>query len=338
MACHLLSASGMRPSFLWLLVVSGCGPGALEPEPALCPSSLGAEADRPGALVWTEAPTDLALRGPGFFALSDGTSLAFTRAGHFTLDAERRLTGPGDFRVQGFAPGATTLTDVSIPEVLESRATTTVWLAGNLHADADATLQPPGGWDFWMAFDLFDGAGGRLPLQLFFRRSGPANWEVHGHMDGARLAGGVGGVDFEVLWVTLDFDEQGRLWAANQDSWLELAGEGHSRRLTLDFSAFTQRDDLAGLERVAQDGFDRGQLQHFSIGANGALDAAYSNGRVMTLAHVATATFANPGGLTRAVGGLLLESATSGAPRLGTSGPVVSGALETPERGTNCGP
>ena len=55
-----------------------------------------------GSLQTTNRNTDLAIQGDGFFMVSDGTGLFFTRAGAFNLDANGDLveTVTG-FKVQG---------------------------------------------------------------------------------------------------------------------------------------------------------------------------------------------------------------------------------------------
>lgn len=47
-----------------------------------------------GRVNRTDNPMHLALSGPGFFAVRNGSEIAFTRAGAFTRDAEGRLVTP----------------------------------------------------------------------------------------------------------------------------------------------------------------------------------------------------------------------------------------------------
>ena len=90
---------------------------------------------------------DLAIQGPGFFILSDGTSRVYTRAGVFGLDSNNILVNPTTgLRVQGLMadasgeimPGA--LGDIYIDPalVVPAQPSTNVQLRGNLDSNSDA--------------------------------------------------------------------------------------------------------------------------------------------------------------------------------------------------------
>jgi flagellar basal-body rod protein FlgF len=78
---------------------------------------------RDGALSPTGRPLDLALDGEGFFVIETPAGDRFTRNGHFTLDAERRLVTEDGLTVKG----------VGGPIVLGARE-------GDLNVDADGTV------------------------------------------------------------------------------------------------------------------------------------------------------------------------------------------------------
>ena len=90
---------------------------------------------------------DIAIQGPGFFILSDGTSRVYTRAGVFGLDSENILVNPTTgLRVQGLMADATgnimpgALGDIFIDPalVVPAQASTAVQLRGNLDSNSDA--------------------------------------------------------------------------------------------------------------------------------------------------------------------------------------------------------
>jgi len=58
---------------------------------------------QPGAIRATGNPCDLAIEGDGFFVVQTPHGLAYTRAGNFRLDAERRLVTLGGHPVLGDA-------------------------------------------------------------------------------------------------------------------------------------------------------------------------------------------------------------------------------------------
>lgn len=108
-----------------------------------------------GNFQTTGKKTDLAIQGPGFFVLSDGTSRVYTRAGVFGLDSENQLVNPATgLRVQGLMADATgnivagPLDDIFIDPalVVPAQPSTTVQLMGNLDSASDAkgTVQQSG--------------------------------------------------------------------------------------------------------------------------------------------------------------------------------------------------
>jgi flagellar hook protein FlgE len=98
-----------------------------------------------GSLEMTGRPTDLAIRGNGFFVVNDGQRQLFTRSGAFSFNANGALVDAGTgFIVQGWMGDANgrvnatgSLSNIILPagQQVPPRATTTVGLAGNLNAD-----------------------------------------------------------------------------------------------------------------------------------------------------------------------------------------------------------
>jgi flagellar hook protein FlgE len=108
--------------------------------------------------------------------------------------------------------------------------------------------------------------------------------------------------------------------------------------LTLNFDNGSQRitaltDSRSTLAAVRQDGSAIGALQAFSIGEDGIVTGAFSNGLTRTLAQIALATFTNPEGLVDAGGNSYIAGPNSGlpvevAPQTFGSARIISGALE----------
>lgn len=87
---------GTHQAFSTLLVNNGRG-GANVPVPGLATVTDMRE----GALRTTGNKLDVAIRGAGFFEVSDKTGTYYTRQGNFTLDAEGRLVTPSGEVVSG---------------------------------------------------------------------------------------------------------------------------------------------------------------------------------------------------------------------------------------------
>jgi flagellar hook protein FlgE len=82
-----------------------------------------------------------------------------------------------------------------------------------------------------------------------------------------------------------------------------------------------------------QDGSPIGSLSSFSIGADGTITGAFTNGKTQTLGQVAVANFDNPNGLVDDGGNKFSEGPNSGvavisAPLSLGAGAIRSGALE----------
>jgi flagellar hook protein FlgE len=100
-----------------------------------------------GNFQTTGKKTDLAIQGPGFFVLSDGSSRVYTRAGVFGLDSENQLVNPSTgLHVQGLmadsagnivaGPLRNLFIDPAL--VVPAQPSTTVELMGNLDSASDA--------------------------------------------------------------------------------------------------------------------------------------------------------------------------------------------------------
>ncbi|MFN2449722.1 MAG: flagellar hook protein FlgE [Candidatus Baltobacteraceae bacterium] len=84
---------------------------------------------------------------------------------------------------------------------------------------------------------------------------------------------------------------------------------------------------------LSQNGYEAGILSNISIGQDGAISGAFTNGQSRTLGQVALATFQNEDGLHRVGGNQFQESPNSGLAQVGTGnqgrfGAIIAGSLE----------
>ena len=104
--------------------------------------------------------------------------------------------------------------------------------------------------------------------------------------------------------------------------------------IRLDFGTMTSlTSNDSELVMTSQDGSPMGTLQSFSIGADGSVTGAFSNGETSLLAQLAVATFDNPNGLVDNGGNQFTEGPNSGVAVISTpqtlgAGSIRSGALE----------
>jgi flagellar hook protein FlgE len=101
----------------------------------------------------------------------------------------------------------------------------------------------------------------------------------------------------------------------------------------LDFHNSTSLAGTATANVFAQNGYAAGILSNLTVGEDGTISGAFTNGQTATLGRVAVATFQNEGGLQRVGGSDFAATANSGLAQVGTAsvgryGSMVSGALE----------
>jgi len=102
----------------------------------------------------------------------------------------------------------------------------------------------------------------------------------------------------------------------------------------LDFHTATSLSGTATANVLAQNGYAAGILSNLTIGQDGTISGAFSNGQSTTLGRVAVATFQNEQGLQRIGGSDFGATANSGLAQVGTAsvgryGSIVAGSLES---------
>ena len=136
---------------------------------------------------------------------------------------------------------------------------------------------------------------------------------------------------------TLTFNSEGQL-ASTTGTTITVdrtgTGAGTPVVMNLDFSGTSSlASTSSSLVMSDQDGSPIGTLTSYSIGTDGTITGAFSNGLTRTLGQVALANFNNPDGLNNEGGNLFQAGANSGAAQITTpgsdsTGTVLSGSLE----------
>ena len=104
-------------------------------------------------------------------------------------------------------------------------------------------------------------------------------------------------------------------------------GQAQGQQVALDFSRMSQLQDGNTVSAVENDGHPTGTLTSFTVGTDGKIVGAYSNGVQEDIGQIALATFANPGGLLQVTQNLVAESANSGIPQVGVAGTGARGQI-----------
>lgn len=317
-----------------------------------------------GNISVSNAPTDVAINGRGFFRLDTNGAITYTRNGQFQLDKEGYIvTNNGLTRLTGYqvdSTGAITgamgalrldtadispkMTSLASPVVnLDSRSTVPTGAAfpATLTAVVPATTpptyqQPTADMYNWAtSTTIYDSLGNAHVAQMYFRKDAAAGtWNVYGIIDGGTYNSGA-----VLTFDQLVFDTSGQLTApagppigqgaAQTIGWDASLGVDVAQTLTLNFNSSTQFGSPFGVNSLTQDGYGAGRLSGFGIGKDGIVQGRYTNGQTKNMGQVALANFANPQGLQQLGNNQWAESPSSGQALVGAPGSANLGVLQS---------
>jgi flagellar hook protein FlgE len=92
---------------------------------------------------------------------------------------------------------------------------------------------------------------------------------------------------------------------------------------------FADQNVRVQVNTLLQNGYPAGELVGISVNDKGRLTGTYSNGRTVDIAEITLANFNGPDMLKRLDGGAFTVTEGSGPPFYGTTGQIVSNALES---------
>ncbi|MEN1941518.1 flagellar hook protein FlgE [Luteimonas sp. MJ246] len=295
-----------------------------------------------GNVDYTGKSLDMALSGQGFFTLSGGAGLSYSRAGNFGADREGFVVNPAGQRLQVFLPNAggngfdagrmgdlRLATGDSPP-----RATGQVDLGVNLPGNATApTAAPfdandPESYNHTTSVTVYDSLGAPHSQSMYFiKTANPNEWLVQTQIDGVDVGGPQ----------ALQYSDSGTLLSpANGEIALPAhapPGGAAPMAISLELDGSTQYGDRFGVSALVQDGHATGRLSSIEVSAEGVISARYSNGESSPLGQVALTDFANPQGLQPTGDNGWAETHASGQALRGPAGTaefglVQGGALE----------
>jgi flagellar hook protein FlgE len=303
-----------------------------------------------GNITTSNNPLDIAINGGGFYQMSHGGTITYSRNGQFQLDKSGFITNSNGDRLQGYSANAAgvlqsgSTTDLQINTAnIAPAATTTVKAVLNL----DATEKIPATTPF-VATDptsynnassatIFDSLGDKHLLQTYYVNTGTAGgasgteatWDVYSSLDGTPVAGA--GAAGQIG--TLTFTSAGAVdtTATTLPFTMALAvttGATTPVNVNLDFTGTTQYG-AAFAASVIPDGFTSGQLSGFSASPNGTIVGSYTNGQSATLGQISLANFTDPNGLQSLGDNEWAATATSGVAQVGVPGTETLGVLRS---------
>lgn len=287
-----------------------------------------------GALQATGKVSDLAIQGEGYFILTAGNQTFYSRDGSFDIGIDRKLVNPATgMYVMGWQAATDGTVDTTQPigtitiplgQQLDAQPSTAIAAQGNLDAGA------ANGDTYTAQVTIVDSLGAQHDLTLTFTKTGNNTWSwaYSTTESGVTITNGTG---------TIQFDPQGHVQTVTPSGDLTIAYTSGAANTVIpnggDFSLMTQLQSPSNAAAVGN-GATAGALTSFSVTDTGQIVGVYSNGSSKVLGQIATATFANPGGLQKMGQNLWNMSPNSGnavidTPGANGHGTVASGYLES---------
>jgi flagellar hook protein FlgE len=300
-----------------------------------------------GALEMTGRSTDLAIQGNGYFMLTNGRDVHYSRDGAFGLDSSGFLVHRGTgWKVLGWMADAGGRIDTNQPinanSVLQFpvgsqaavRQTSVVEYTGNLNANAPSTQT------YAATVRVYDALGGAHDVTITFtnRQTPPLGTPPTGAVSSWDWSATVGGTpvgDFTTGTNTrLYFNGQGEIiGTTTQQITITPTNGAPPFTVNLDLSQLTSLAAESIVQPIYQDGFPPGTLQEFTIGIDGTIQGVFSNGLSRPMGRIALSLFANPAGLFRLGNNMWRVTDNSGLPQVGAPttgglGEINAGYLE----------
>ncbi len=305
-----------------------------------------------GLLQQASSPTDLAVSGNGFFAVSANQSGSgaplYTRAGNFSPNSAGYLTNGAGYYLMGWPIGANGA--VNTGNVLSTlnlngltsppAATQNGSLVGNLNSgDAAVTGYTAGSMtggtttpSFSTTVNFTDSKGGTQQATIDFCNTGNNTWAYEISYSPASNLGGTGSGPTMVDNGTMTFNSDGSLQSiadvtsagSTVEVKLPFTNGLTPQDMTLNFGSQTANGgtgtdgftDYASNDVLTSSKFDgeaAGTLSGVTIGKDGTVTATFSNGQTKNVFQIPLATFSNANGLAPTSGDAWLASSASGS-------------------------
>ncbi|MSQ03740.1 MAG: flagellar hook protein FlgE [Myxococcales bacterium] len=201
---------------------------------------------------------------------------------------------------------------------------------------------------FTSSTTIYDSRGVGHDVTVLYERSGANDWSWRAVVDASEAYDSTGtqfstdtGYGFEVASGTLTFDTDGVLTGSTQTDTATATiwnfGGTDTPSIFFDFgldSTGVETDGVvsmsgeeSALTAIAQDGTMSGQLTGISVGTDGTLTGAYSNGEAVEIGRVGLASFQAPQGLERVGGALFRATPDAGQAAVGMAGTGGRGSI-----------
>ena len=287
-----------------------------------------------GSTQNTGRATDFMISGDGFFVTRAGNENLYTRAGSFDYDGAGNLVTPDGGQLQGWmavdgrvdANGPVGALSIPFGQVMAPTPTREGTISGNLSTSSVAAAVGPPPVEATAVqtqVTAYDSLGTAHQIALTFTKTGATTWSVAASENGAAIG----------TAQTLNFSASTGLATGDTNFELGVTGANWPGAVNIDLSGMTQFGGKTALTPSGVDGNAMGTLQSIALSGDGTIMGVYSNSLREPIGKLALATFANPGGLSKAGNTSYRVGDNSGQPIVGEAGTggrgsLTAGALE----------
>ncbi len=305
-----------------------------------------------GLIMGSTSKTDLAIRGNGFFVVTDaGGTPYMTRAGAFVKNGSQELVNSAGFYLMGYpiqngdptvvANSLDGLERINLANVAyEANPTVSGTLKGVL--DSNATVIAPGTlpsdnvagstYSSKASIVSYDNLGNKTFLDVYMAKTGtaPDTWQAVVFDQAGATAGGFPYAVGPLANVALAFGPTGQLTTAPANFTVAIPGGATA---TIDFSQVSQVATGETALELAVDGNPPSAVESVDIANDGTVYAVFENGARRATYRIPLATVPSPDQLTPQSGNVYSVNNMSGDvivgfPESGSFGSIRSGALE----------
>jgi len=304
-----------------------------------------------GALTQTNSTTDMAIRGNGFFVVSDGAGGTFlTRAGSFVPDSSGRLVNSAGYYLMGFPAGPTApttsatnaLSSMSIVQIRNDRLYANPTTSGVLSANlpSSATIVPAANlpstntagaqFSAKTSLTVYDNLGKPVVLDVYYAKTGANTWEMTMYDASGATSGGFPYASGPVATQTLTFNPANGSILSGSPLTLQIPGGASA---TIDMSNSTQLGAPFVVNNATVNGNAAGAIRQVQISSDGKLSYQLDNGQMVPAYLIGLGNVAAPTELSSHSGNVYAATGDSGpisvgAPGVGGFGDIASSTLE----------
>ncbi len=290
-------------------------------------------------------PTDIAVRGNGFFVVSDASGATFlTRSGAFMPDTQGRLVNPAGYFLMAAPTGSASdsLGNLQVIKIrndrLYSTPTTAATLSVNLPStaanvapvDLPSTNSATATYSAKSSLTVYDNLGAPVVLDIYYAKNAPEDWEVSIYEASGATSGGFPYAAGPLVSQGLTFDpNNGSLLTGNPVSLTPAGGSP----ITLDLSNTTQLGAPFVVNDARANGNAAGAVQQVQISSNGTLSYQLDNGQLVPAYTIPLANVRAPNALFNYTGNVYAANGDSGeisvaAPNVAGRGSISASTLE----------